>query len=78
MRLIKQVHDEVANLARLELLLKVEIRVLLAGFVVSAPQTRARRNVARGVEVLRGTPPPRHRARRGRRGRQSSCSDFQS
>ena len=31
--------------------------------VPSSPQTRARRNVARGVEVLRGTPSPRHRAR---------------
>ena len=41
-----------------------------AGYTPSVPQTRARRNVARGVEVLRGTPSPRHRAR-GRRGRPS-------
>ena len=29
---------------------------LYAGYTPSGPQTRARRNVARGVEVLRGTP----------------------
>ena len=48
----------------------LEQALLRAGCVPSSPQTRARRNVARGVEVLRGTPSPRHRAR-GRRGRQS-------
>eukprot|EP01048_Picozoa_sp_COSAG05_P015952 COSAG05_NODE_1988_length_3739_cov_33.369505_3_plen_96_part_00 len=37
--------------------------LLRVGCVPSSPQTHARRNVARGVEVLRGTPPPRHRAR---------------
>ena len=41
----------------------LEQALLRAGCVPSSPQTRARRNVARGVEVLRGTPSPRHRAR---------------
>ena len=56
------------NLDRLVPWLKQAL--LRAGCVPSAPQARVRRNVARGVEVLRGTPSPRHRAR-GRRGRQS-------
>ena len=41
----------------------LEQALLRAGCVPSRPQTHARRNVARGVEVLLGTPPPRHRAR---------------
>ena len=44
---------------------------LHAGYTLSAPQTRARRNVVRGVEVQRGTPPaatsPRGAARPGAR-----------
>ena len=34
---------------------------LYAGYTPSGPQTRSRRNVARGVEVQRGTPPLRRR-----------------
>ena len=41
-----------------------------AGYAPSVPQARARRNVARGVEVQRGTPPlRRHRAAAARRPR---------
>ena len=48
---------------------------LHAGYTLSAPQTRARRNVVRGVEVQRGTPPlRRHRA--GPRGRPRSMNQF--
>ena len=54
-------HPATQNLDRLVHWLKQAL--LRASCVPSAPQTRARRNVARGVEVLRGTPPPRHRAR---------------
>ena len=34
----------------------LEQGLLHAGYAPSGPQTRARRNVARGVEVQRGTP----------------------
>ena len=54
-------HPATRNLDRLVAWLKQAL--LRAGCVPSGPPTRARRNVARGVEVLRGTPPPRHRAR---------------
>ena len=46
---------------------------LHAGCTPRGPQTRARRNVARGVEVQRGTPPlRRHRAAAARRSRSMS------
>ena len=47
-------HPATQNLDRLVPWL--EQALLRAGCVPSSPQTRARRNVARGVEVLRGTP----------------------
>ena len=51
-------HPATQNLDRLVPWL--EQALLRAGCVPSSPQTRARRNVARGVEVLRGTPSPPH------------------
>ena len=47
-------HPATQNLNRL--VPELEQALLRAGYVPSGPQTRARRNVARGVEVLRGTP----------------------
>ena len=59
-------HPATQNLNRL--VPELEQALLRAGCVPSGPQTRVRRNVARGVEVLRGTP---HHVIARDRGRQS-------